>query len=210
MTEEHESVPEDADLEETSTGGEEPAFEPPSTSRSLRQLAEDLWHQKPGAREGRERPLPTKEIVNGLDQREYLYGWIATVLGIATGLLAYFAKIHLADHAVRSEATVELAAFFVAWLAMVAGTALRRRALLGFASFLVGLEFTSYLAGLIGVLWLGFGFWLISRVMKRQRIDREARKTETVPVPGRTRAGTPVASKRYTPPRKRSASGRRR
>jgi hypothetical protein len=188
---------------------EEP-FEPVSTSRSLKMIAADLWHQKPGAREQRDRPRSTKEIVNGLDRREYIYGWYASALALATGVIGYVHN-RTASGADHKDAGVELVALLVGWACMVAGTALRRRALLGFASFLVGLELISGLAGWIGFLFLGFGFWLIARVMRKQRQDRATEKPATTTGRGSSSSSSaPKPSKRYTPPRTRSSSGRRR
>ena len=194
---------------------EEP-FQPVSTTRSLRMIAQQF---SGGGRQTTDGRPATKEIVNGLDHREYLYGWIATGFAAVTGVVAYFAERHAPNLTERNDAFVNLIAVLIAVAGMTAGTAFRRRALLGFGSFLAGLILLSSHAGALGVVWLGFGFWLIMRVLQRQRQERDAaratRSSSSAKRSGTSSraASTPVvkASKRYTPPRRtRSASSRRR
>jgi hypothetical protein len=209
-TEQVEPVEDAAEFDDSDTS-DEPEFQPPSTRRSLKELANDLWYQKPGPRENRPAPRTAKEIVNGLDEREYRYGLVASALALVTGIIAEFHLRGSGSVKDRNDSVVFFVSFLVGWACMLGGTLTRRRALLGFASFLVGLEMISYLGGFIGIIWLGFGFWLISRVMRKQRMDRDEQKAAAKARPkSRTSSGTVKASKRYTPPRTRSSSGKRR
>jgi hypothetical protein len=208
-TEQVEPAEEAAPLDEPDTNNS--VFEPPATKRSLKEMANDLWYQKPGPREKQSAPRSNKEIVNGLDEREYRYGLVASALALVTGLIAEY-HLHSSQNLKdRNDSIVFFVSFLVGWACMLGGTLTRRRALLGFAAFLVGLEMISYLGGFIGIIWLGFGFWLISRVMRKQRQDRDEQKAAAKARPkSRTSSGTVKASKRYTPPRARSSSGKRR
>lgn len=199
-------------------GGEDSA--PPPPRRSLTAVASELWHQKPGARTKEPKPLPanTAEIVNGLDPREVRFGLILAVLDLALTLIVYFYWRHSHTVRVRNYAPDFLVAGLIGSAMLAGGIGFRRRALLGFAAFLVGMEMISF--GLIyGILYLFFGGWLIVRVMRKQKQDQAAgRYTGTVDTgPRGSRAsrgsGIPSASKRYTPPRRaagRSAASARR
>jgi hypothetical protein len=184
---------------------------PPSTARSLRDIAQGLWSPRAPREPAANRVPASREVVNGLDAREYKLGWAASLLAVAMAIAAYLSYEHSKIVKDRNDAVVVLISFLVGAACMMLGTGLRRRALLGFASFLVGLEVVSYkIGGVVGFVWLGFGFWLISRVLRKQRQDKDAKKPPAAK-PAATRAATPPkASKRYTPPRARSASSRRR
>lgn len=185
--------------------------------RSMRSLASELWHQKPGARAVKEpKPLPpgTKEIVNGLEQRELVLGIGLCVVDLALSLLTYYYARHDATLRIRQDASTYLIAGLIGTALLVGGVAFRRRALLGFAAFLVGMEqLTS--GDLYGaVLFLFYGGWLIFRVMRKQKQDQAAgRFTGTVDTGPRGATAKLTASKRYTPPRRaaaKSATSRRR
>ena len=204
--------PEQADVAEEPTH-----FKP----RSLVEIVRDLWHQKPGPREPKEpTPLPanSKEIVNGLERREIIFGAILSAIAAVLAVAVYFVARGSANTTIRHDAATYLIAGLVGCAILVGGVVFRRRALLGFASFLVGMEMlsTGFLYG--AVLYLFFGGWLIFRVMKKQRQDQAAgRFSGTVDTGPKSRGNqttkVPAASKRYTPPRRaatRAAASRRR
>ena len=188
-------------------------------SRSLRKLGSDLWRQKPGPRAPRSTQTatpPSKQVVDGLSHQEWILGIVATVLDVAVTVFGYFADERSHVLVYHREATSLLLAGLVGGGLMALGTLMRRRALLGFASFIVGMEMISF-AGVQGILFLAFGGWLIVRVMRKQKQDQAAGRSIATVDPARRRGpGTstpkaPSASKRYTPPRgARAASGRRR
>lgn len=176
----------------------------PSTRRPFRELALELWHQKPGAREPREprAPITVKEIVNGLDRREILIGSFLTALAVVLAVLGYFTENSASTAAVRNGATDFLITMLIGAFLMGLGLFLRRRALLGFSSFLFGLEQATFQFIPGALIYLAFGGWLIWRVMQKGKADRAAgRDTRTIDT-GRSRSsGAPRASKRYTPPK---------
>lgn len=187
--------------------------------RRLLDIVSGLWHQKPGVRGSKQMAAPppnAKEVVDGLSRQELVLGLAATLFDVAITVAGYFADHHSHVLVYRREASSLLLAGLVGGALMGLGTLMRRRALLGFASFIVGMEMISF-AGVQGVLYLAFGGWLIVRVMRKQKQDHAAgRPTDTIDPSRRRGAGTapgsaPSASKRYTPPRNaRAASGRRR
>ena len=185
--------------------------------RPLKFIASDLWRRNQG-REAKIRPLrpiSTGEIVSGLDQRERIFGAAATVIAGGLAALGYFAQRASTIKTTREAAGTFLITMLIAAVLLLIGTAMRRRALLGFAAFLVGLEQLSYKFLPGAVIFFAFGGWLVYRVMQKNKQDREngvvprrggRRPAATPPTDSRpTRA--PKASKRYTPP-KRVPSGR--
>ncbi|MGH8987039.1 MAG: hypothetical protein ACRDXC_00380 [Acidimicrobiales bacterium] len=178
-----------------------------------RRLA-DLWNPP-------DLPAPgSKQRIERIDQRERLFGAALSVLQFVLAIVSYleFKHSHLAKD--RSLAGTVLVAELIGALILVAGTLSRRRALLGFASLLVGLELLSF-GSISAVLFLFFGGWLIFRVQKAQRQQQKermaARQAERAGSRSTRRSSgtsaTPVATKRYTPPRRpagRGTSARRR
>lgn len=212
-------VDDDTDAPATS----EVAGETTSTYRqpkNLRQIARDLWRQKPGVRESKadsgpvQRALSAKEVVNGLDRRELLLGTALMVIDLALTLIVYFYWRHSTDVKAHQYAPDFLIAGLVGVGIMAFGAALKRRALLGFAAFIVGMELISF--GLVyGILYLFFGGWLVVRVMRKQRQDQARGKyTGTIDAGARSRrgasTGAPSASKRYTPPRRVKTTAKKR
>lgn len=184
-------------------------------------MASELWHQKPGPRAPRPaKPLPagTKEIVNGLERREIILGAVLCVIDAAFALIAFFYSLSSHNAKVHGAATEVLIAGLLGVALMLGGLVFRRRALLGFAAFMVGMELMT--AGLLleAVIYLFFGGWLLFRVMRKQRQDQASgRFTGTIDTGPRTRArassttrvaSAPKASKRYTPPRRPTARRR--
>ena len=196
---------------ETTPSATEPA--PSPVRRPLRQVASELWHQKPGPRtpkQPRVPAVPTKEIVNGLDQRERMFGFGAAFIMLSTTIADYTITRHSSVAHTRAIAGDLLLAGLVLGVLIVLGTLLRRRALLGFASFMTGFELIAG-GNILGAIFLFFGGWLIVRVMRRQRQEQASgRPSQTLDEkPLRRSSAGPKSSKRYTPPR-RSAPARRR
>jgi hypothetical protein len=186
-----------------------PAFREP---KSLRTILADLRHPEPTlGPDGR--PRSTKEVVNGLDRRERTYGAVLMVLDLALTIGLFLSWRHDKNVKLLHAAPDVLIVGLIGVACIALGVGLARRALLGFASFIVGMAFISF--GLIeGMVYLFFGGWLITRVMRKQRQD-SPRARAARPAAGRTTKKapaprTPVASKRYTPPRrtKTTAKGR--
>lgn len=202
---------------ERAEGAEEPTHFKP---RSLVEIVSDLWHQKPGPRAPKApvAPASSKEIVNGLERREVIFGAVLSAIAAVLAVAVYFVARASSTAAIRHDAATYLIAGLVGCAILVGGVVFRRRALLGFASFLVGMEMlsTGFLYG--AVLYLFFGGWLIFRVMKKQRQDQAAGRfrgtIDTGPKAGANKSTkVPAASKRYTPPRRaatRAAASRRR
>ncbi len=185
--------------------------------RRLADVVSDLWHQKPGVRQARpgatERVLSAKAVVNGLDRRELGLGVAAVALDLVVTVAVYLYWSHSSDAKFHHYAPEFLVAGLIGVAILALGTAFRRRALLGFGAFMVGMELVSF--GIVyGILYLFFGGWLIVRVMRRQKQDQalgRASASSGARARATTRAsGSPKASKRYTPPRRTSAATRRR
>ncbi|HLI15673.1 MAG TPA: hypothetical protein VKV23_06450 [Acidimicrobiales bacterium] len=193
--------------------GSSPGAGAPARSRPrLRTLATGLWHQRPGPRSPRPaspRPAGEKEIVNGLDRRERLLGAGAVALAIAFTVAGYLVNHRSTSAQVRADADTLLVAGSLVTALMLVGLLLRRRALLGFASFMTGMEAITG-RNTLGILFLLYGGWLIMRVMARQRQQAGAAAPAAATRRPARAAGPPRASKRYTPPRRRPTAARKR
>ena len=214
------STPAGAGTEPAATGDTSAGAGAPSGThrepKRLREIASDLWHQKAGTREqksgGATRALSAKEVVNGLERKELALGVVAAALDLVLTVSVFYFWHHSSQAKFRHYAPEFLVAGLIGVAILAAGTAFFRRALVGFASFMVGMELISF--GLVyGILYLFFGGWLIVRVMRKQKQD-QARGTyagtiDTGTKQRRTTSG-PKPSKRYTPPRRTSAAARRR
>ncbi len=189
--------------------------------KSLREIAADLWRPRSAAGRSAAGSEPhartTKELVNGLERNELAIGAALMVAQLAITIVDYAVWHHSHDLKYRQIAPDALVAGLVGTAIMALGVGLRRRALLGFAAFIVGMESISF-GDVLGLVYLVFGGWLIMRVMRLQRQAKA--KAAAVPAAGSrrstpsTRSGRaapsgPKPSKRYTPPQ-RTASGRRR
>jgi len=189
-------------------GGDEPKL----PRRRLQDILLELWHQKPGPRESSRNADPKllppgKEIVDKLDRRERLLGYVSVVLAAVLTILGYFADRHSTVANDRKFATSLLLAGLVVSGILLLGTLLRRRALLGFASFIAGMQMISF-SDVTGILYLFFGGWLIVRVMRKQRHDQAVAKlagTGGASVAKATKAAVPAPSARYTPPKRARA-----
>ena len=178
--------------------------------RPAREVAKELWHQKPGSRADRPmkpRAIGAKEIVNGLDRREIFIGSFLTAVAVGLAVLGYFNEHGSSDPTLHRSASTVLFTMLIGALLLAVGLGFRRRALLGFAAFLFGLEQWSFKFYEGSLLYLAFGGWLIYRVTQKTKADRAAGvHTGTIDTGPRFNSSEPRASKRYTPPKK----GRRR
>ncbi len=182
--------------------------------RNAGEILRELWTPKP--RDRAARPAPTKEVVNGLSRQERNFGFAAAVLDVAISIEMYVAIRHLKgdtthDVALRHQASTVLIAGLVGAVLLAAGAWFGRRALLGFAALIVGLELTTF-GDIFGIVFIFFGGWLIVRHMRKQRQDREAgiaparaagsgwRRGASEPATAPARK-PPPPSKRYTPPK---------
>ena len=213
------------DTEDTSSQepGEQEApaepFTPPSTRRTLRQLGNELF--RPPATTGRPpSAAETRRGINRIERREISIG-IALVL-IDVYLLVAYTKQYIphsgtADEKASANAYLGVGLLLVGIIA--AGLSVRRRALAGFAAFLAAIGFSWVFHGnpVVVVINFAFGAWLVLKASRVQRENRQSLDAERAL--GRSKRATqqgatadhsrPVASKRYTPPKKKPASGRR-
>lgn len=175
-----------------------------SHRRTISGIAKELWHQKPGPRQFKpsSSPITTKEIVNGLDRRELLIGTFLTTLALALAIVGYFNERASTTNSIHTSALDFLITMLIGTGLMVLGLFLRRRALLGFASFLFGLEQATFQFLPGALLYLAFGGWLIYRVMQKGKSERAAGiERGTVDYGPGKRGAIPQPSKRYTPPK---------
>ncbi len=167
----------------------------------------------------KQRAAAAKAVVNTLDARERRMGIAATVIQLgltALVVVPYLTHSHkLSSNELKTMSAVHV--FLVEGLVLGAflllGTILRRRALLGFASLLVGFWLLHVKAlSLLGIAYLGFGIWLVFKVLKQNNKEGRgaARGTSRTPRAAKspkTNATTTVSrsapkpNKRYTPPK---------
>jgi len=167
----------------------------------------------------KQRAAAAKAVVNTLDARERRMGIAATVIELAlTALvvipyLTHSHKLSASELKTMSAVHVFLVEGIVLGAFLLLGTILRRRALLGFASLLVGFWLLHVKAlSLLGIAYLGFGIWLVFKVMKQN--NREGRGTargatrkpkadKSAKTNGTTTVSrsAPKPNKRYTPPK---------
>jgi len=169
-----------------------------------------------------ERSEATKAAVNLLDARERRLGIIATVAEL---LLTAFVTIPYLLHHHKFSANelktngavhVFLIEGLVLGAILLLGTLLKRRALLGFSSLLVGLWLLQVKALFVmGFAYLGFGMWLVVKGFQRSnkggrgaaRSSGRRAAEKTAPRSGRSSGASsagrsaPKPNKRYTPPK---------
>ncbi|HVB00808.1 MAG TPA: hypothetical protein VNE42_06055 [Acidimicrobiales bacterium] len=186
---------------------------PPSSNgpsrRTFPEIVKELWHQKPGPRQLKPSnvPITTKEIVNGLDRRELLIGSFLTTLSLVLAVLGYLNERSSTTKSIHAGAVDFFITMLIGACLMALGLFLRRRALLGFAAFLFGLEQATFQFLPGALIYLAFGGWLIYRVMQKGKVDRAAGIDRgTVDYGPSGKGAIPRPSKRYTPPK----SGNRR
>ncbi len=161
------------------------------------------------------RPRPatgdsTGRAVSELDERERKFSLAGVVL--ATGLVVsgYLIDRHSSVERVRTASGTLLIAGIVVLVIMALGIVFRRRAMVGFASFMVGFALITG-GNVFGVLFLGFGGWLLVRALRNQRSAKTSDSAPAAkPKPPPKPSGPPKPSKRYTPPRSSRVGSRRR
>ena len=145
-----------------------------------------------------------------LDERERKFSLAGVVL--ATGLVVsgYLIDRHSSVERVRTASGTLLIAGIVVLVIMALGIVFRRRAMVGFASFMVGFALITG-GNVFGVLFLGFGGWLLVRALRNQRSAKTSDSAPAAkPKPPPKPSGPPKPSKRYTPPRSSRVGSRRR
>jgi hypothetical protein len=153
----------------------------------------------------------TAKAVNELDDRERKYSLAGIVLATGLVISGYLIDRHSHVERVRTASSTLLIAGVVVLVVMALGVVFRRRAMVGFASFMVGFALITG-GNIFGVLFLGFGGWLLVRALRRQR-SATTKPDSTAPIkrkPPPKPAGPPKPSKRYTPPRGSRVGSRRR
>ncbi|MGO9560003.1 MAG: hypothetical protein ACLPYW_13090 [Acidimicrobiales bacterium] len=184
------------------------------------------------------------QAVNFIDRRERLIASFLAGFQILLGVVVYFeykrylvrpstkkpivsiAQAHLDTLNYHHQAPELLAINAVLGLFIFAGVLSKRRALVGFTILLGGLGMNASGGGVIGLLYLGIGIWLVFRAMRR---TPSARAAAAARAGGSTSSGTsragrgsaksaaasasatavrkpPPPSKRYTPPSSRRPS----
>ena len=188
----------------------------PVVGRSIVSIASDLLRPKP-----RTGGAPSKALVNGLERREIVMAGVTLLFNLYL-VLAYWRLLHDSTTKIdRADAPDFLIAGLIGIGLVLVGITFRRRALLGFAIFLVGLVFITYHLVVGFVLNAGIGAWLLFRVSQRQKA-RAATRTVAPDRATRTGGSTrsarssskrapagPAPSKRYTPPRRKPGSPKR-
>lgn len=185
-----------------------------------------------------ERSDTARRAVNGLQPVERRVGIFAIIAELALTALVvapYLAHSHKASTStLKTTSAVHI--FLIEGLVLggflILGTLLKRRALLGFASLLVGVWLVQIKAlALLGFAYFGFGLWLVVRALKFSNPNREAKTSSstgaTASAGGRRTAsggsprsgrrgsksdsgsgrGSPKPSKRYTPPKPSARAG---
>jgi hypothetical protein len=165
----------------------------------------------------------TRKAVNGLDRRELRIGIVATVAEVGlTGLVTIPYLLHHHPRTASNLKTLNAVHLFliegiVLGAFLLLGTLLKRRALLGFASLLVGVWLLQIKAlAVLGIAFLGFGLWLVIKALKVTNKEgrgagrgsaRGTAEKSTPAKPSRASAASlgdrsaPKPNKRYTPPK---------
>ena len=159
-----------------------------------------------------------KAAVNYLDGRERRIAITATIFELALTLIVVIPYLRhsqkLSTNGLKTLSAVHvfLLEGIVLFIFLGIGTFLRRRALFGFASLLVGFWLLQIKAlSLLGIAYVGLGMWLVMKGLKSTRGQAQgaARKPAAQPRPRRSRKGekvpasraAPKPNKRYTPPK---------
>ena len=157
-----------------------------------------------------------RKAVNYLDQRERRIAVTATIFELALTMIVvvpYLAhKNKTSDLKTMGAVHVFLFEGIVLFIFLLIGTVLKRRALFGFASLLVGFWLLQIKAlSILGIAYVGLGMWLVFKGLKSPRAQGQgaARKAATQPRTRGSRRGekaiagraAPKPNKRYTPPK---------
>ncbi len=159
---------------------------------------------------------PTRAAVNYLDPRERRIAVTATIFELALTMIVVVPylthKNKTSDLKTMGAVHVFLLEGIVLFIFLLLGTILKRRALFGFASLLVGFWLLQIKAlSILGIAYVGLGMWLIFKGLKSPRAqargagrkpaaqprERGSRKNEKM-IAGRA---APKPNKRYTPPK---------
>ncbi|MHB1988976.1 MAG: hypothetical protein ACYCSF_13520 [Acidimicrobiales bacterium] len=233
-------TPDSPDGNDTRPDGQEP-YTPPNFLEAVKTI-----FQPNGPRQ-RTRAQPASgteadaKAVNYIDRRERIIAGFLSIFQIVLGIVVYFEERRLVQHASNKRPKISVAQAhrdtlnyhhvapelliinLILGLAIAGGVLSKRRALVGFTVLLGGLGMNVSGGGVIGIVYLGIGIWLIFRSMRRTPSARaaagsraasaRASSSEIAARParsgGRSASGTaaakasrrpPPPSKRYTPP----------
>lgn len=157
-----------------------------------------------------------RTAVNYLDQRERRIAVTATIFELALTMIVVVPYLthnnKTSDLKTMGAVHVFLFEGIVLFIFLLIGTILKRRALFGFASLLVGFWLLQIKAlSVLGIAYVGLGMWLVFKGLKSPRAQGQgaARKAATQPrargsrksekaIAGRA---APKPNKRYTPPK---------
>jgi len=159
-----------------------------------------------------------RAAVNSLDPRERRIAITATIFELALTLIVVVPYLtHKNNRSTSDLKTLGAVHVFlfegiVLFIFLLLGTLLRRRALFGFASLLVGFWLLQIKAlSVLGIAYVGLGMWLIMKGLKSTRGQGQgtARKPAAQPRPRKSRKSeklaasraAPKPNKRYTPPK---------
>jgi hypothetical protein len=246
----HEPEGEEAEGEEE-WGEDAGPYKPPSFIDALRQARTTGRRPRPRAQPATGTEADAK-AVNYVDRRERLIAGFLGVFQLLLGGVLYYQMRHLVVKSSKHPkvtahqahldtlnyhhiAPYVLGVNLLLALAILGGVWAKRRSLVGFTVILAGLGLFAYGGGLIGIVYLGAGIWLIFRARKRQTTSKPAAASSargsarTGSTSGRSDAAAnldadrralaagaartaaavrkpPPPSKRYTPPAPRRAS----
>ena len=156
--------------------------------------------------------------MNYLDQTERRFAIMATVFELALTLVVvipYLVHNHTkstSDLKTLSAVHVFLVEGLVLFVFLLIGTMLRRRALFGFASLLVGAWLVQIRAlTVLGIAYVGLGMWLVVKGLKFARGQGQSARRKPAAQPRQRRSrksdqavatrAAPKPNKRYTPPK---------
>jgi len=159
-----------------------------------------------------------RAAVNFLDQRERRIAITATIFELALTLIVVVPYLTHSNNKSTSDlktlGAVHVFLFegIVLFAFLLIGTVLRRRALFGFASLLVGFWLLQIKAlSILGIAYVGLGMWLVLKGLRSPRAQGQnaARKPATQPRSRGSRKSekeiasraAPKPNKRYTPPK---------
>jgi hypothetical protein len=145
-----------------------------------------------------------------------MIGIVLTVLNVYV-IIVRSHQLHIDPKAtIQAESTPFLELGLSLSALVVVGLIVKRRALLGFAAFFVGLIFLEYGVPTEFFFSAAYGSFLLIRAQKAQKLQRASNPKSAVPR-NRTPKSTsspptskkPTPSKRYTPPKRPHRSGQR-
>jgi hypothetical protein len=197
----------DSDADASDSNGK--AFTPPTALSAI----------KNAFRSPRQRAQPATgtaedaQRVNFIDKRERLIGYFLGVLLVALAVTSYLHFRHVVltniklQNEYRHEAPWVLLITLGLAVLIFAATLSKRRAALGFTLLLAGLaDFTGDF--LVGLIFLGAGFWLVFRSMKRS--PRRAAQAASRAGSGRADSGRPATVTKAESRAAMAAAGRAR